>query len=162
MLSYEDYSKDVSSRLPRHGIVELFVQKTRLAWPKQVGGVKQVRIQNFTCPAVFLSRGNASTLYSALEAADPCISLQSLLEATAFVDVVVVFLGSHLSRRYSVVWPVNHHSKPQLPLYIYIFLGRAVLKGKFGLGYWVYSRRLSISRQAFRFRSCRALHPSQV
>ena len=48
-------------------------------------------------PPRFLTRGNASTILSALETILPALNVENLVALTAAVDVVVLFLGSDLA-----------------------------------------------------------------
>lgn len=82
--------------------MELFAHTARLAWPSAFSDANdfvQVCVKNVRFPAVFLSRGNASTLFAALEGADPSLALDSLLKLTAHVAVVVIFIGSLAPRQ---------------------------------------------------------------
>lgn len=102
LLSYEEYTAKAALRLPQRGIVELFGHTARLAWPSAFSDANdfvQVCVQNVRFPAVFVSRSNSSTLFAALEGADPSLALDSLLKLTAHVAVVVIFIGSLAPRQ---------------------------------------------------------------
>ncbi len=97
LLDWATYSAVSRVGRPTHGIVELFAQTARLAWPSRAVNGPKVHIKNLRFPAAFLSRSNASTLFAALDSADDALALDAILSLTAAVDVVVIFLNSDLA-----------------------------------------------------------------
>ena len=67
-----------------------------LAGASYEGNFVSVHSANFDLPPCFLGRSNASTIFAALEAADPSLSFESLVELTKHVRVVALYIGSDL------------------------------------------------------------------
>lgn len=94
LLTHAEYTREVSSALPKVGIVELLAQSCVVAWPVSP---TQVSIREIHLPPRFMGDCTASTLFASLEHADKTLELEKLFELTASVDFVVLFVGSDLA-----------------------------------------------------------------
>jgi hypothetical protein len=84
-------------KLPSCGIVEMLAQTGCLAWPQQHGEFCAVERRDLLFPPCFVERTNGSTIFAAVEGADPSLDIEKLIGLTFTVSFVVVFLGSDLA-----------------------------------------------------------------
>jgi hypothetical protein len=75
----------------------MMAQTGCLAWPVQHGDFTAVEQRDLLFPPCFVERTNGSTIFAAVEGADPSLDIDKLIALTYTVPFVVVFLGSDLA-----------------------------------------------------------------
>ncbi len=106
LLTASEY-RERKGALPSFGIVELMAQDGEVCWPEGIAAHAGAEDDADSFIAVnrhrlrfapsYLARTNASTIFAAVEGVDASLSIASIIELTAAIEFVCLFIGSDLA-----------------------------------------------------------------